>query len=397
MTTTSLPPTDRLLLGPGPSTIAPRVMRALAAPVLSHLDPELTPMLEEVRQRLGRVLQAPGDSLVLAVSGTGTAAMEAAVANLVAPGTRVLVVVTGYFGDRLAEICRRYGAALTRVDVEWGRAADPDDVRTALRQMNGADLVCVVHAETSTGVRNPVREVAALAHEHGALVLVDAVTSLGGHPLDMAGWGLDAVYSCSQKCLGAPSGMSPVALTPAARARRVPCRSFYLDLELLEDYWVRRKYHHTLSASLLYAVREALTMVEEEGLETRWARHRRHHEALVSGCAALGLDLLPDPEHRLWTLNAIRVPPGVDEAAVRRTLLTEFSIEIGAGLGPLAGRIWRVGLMGSSSTPSLLLLFLAAFGKALAAAGYDCNPGAGVSAAQGRLAGPAPTSAGSPR
>ena len=382
----SLPATDRILLGPGPSTIAPRVMRAMAAPVLSHLDPDLVPLLDDVRSRLGRVFQAPEGSLAIALSGTGTSGMEAMVANLVGGGTRVLVAVNGYFSGRVAEICRRYGADVRQVDVEWGRAADPEAVRAALRESTSpVDVVAMVHAETSTGVLNPVAELAAIAHEHGALTLVDTVTSLGGHPVDVAGWGLDAVYSCTQKCLGAPSGMSPVAWTPAARARAVACRSFYLDLDLIEDYWVRRKYHHTLSASMLYALREALVAVDEEGLDARWARHRRHHEALARGIDALGLALLPPAGERLWTLNAVRVPDGVDEAAVRRTLLTEFSIEIGAGLGPLAGRIWRVGLMGASSTPSLVLLFLSAFGRALTRAGFRCDAGAGVEAAAAGL------------
>ena len=373
---------DRILLGPGPSTIAPRVIRAMGAPILSHLDPDFVPLLDDVRSRLGRVFRAPEGSLTISTSGTGTSGMETTVANLVREGTRVLVVVSGYFGERLAEMCRRYGATVTRVDVEWGRAVDPNDVRAALTGTDkDVDVVAIVHAETSTGVLNPVADVAAIAHEHGALILVDAVTSLGGHPLDVAGWGLDAVYSCTQKCLGAPSGMSPVAWTPAARERAVASRSFYFDLSLLEDYWVRRKYHHTLSASMLYALREALVAVEEEGLEARWARHRRHHEALASGIGALGLELLPPATERLWTLNAIRVPAGVDEAAVRRALLTEFSIEIGAGLGPLAGKIWRVGLMGASSTPALLLLFLSAFGQVLSQAGFRCDAGAGVEAA----------------
>lgn len=376
----SLPSADRILLGPGPSTIAPRVMRAMSAPILSHLDPDFVPLLDDVRTRLAGVFQSPPDSLTIAISGTGTSGMEATVANLVGEGTRVLAVVGGYFGERLAEMCRRYGAVVTRVDVEWGRAVDPDAVRAALRATS-ADVVAVVHAETSTGVLNPVEEVATIAHEAGALVLVDTVTSLGGHPVDVAGWGLDAVYSCTQKCLGAPSGMSPVSWAPAARARAVPSRSFYFDLTLLEDYWVRRKYHHTLSSSMLYALREALIAVDEEGLEARWARHQRHHLALAQGVVALGLDLLPPVSERLWTLNAIRVPAGVDEAAVRRTLLTQFSIEIGAGLGPLAGKIWRVGLMGASSTPSLVTLFLAALGHGLKAAGFKCDEGAGVAAA----------------
>ena len=382
----TLPTADRILLGPGPSTIAPRVMRAMAAPILSHLDPEFVPLLDDVRARLHRVFQAPSDSLTLATSGTGTSGMEATIANLVGEGTQVVVIVNGYFGERMAELCRRYGATVTRLDVEWGRAADPDALRTLLgTSQPGIDVCAMVHAETSTGVLNPVAELAAIAREHGALTIVDAVTSLGGHPVKVDEWGLDAVYSCTQKCIGAPSGMSPVAWTPTARKRAVPCRSFYLDLGLLEDYWVRRKYHHTLSTSMIYALREALIAIEEEGLEARWARHERHHEALVRGVEALGLELLPFPGERLWTLNAIRVPGGVDEAAVRRTLLAEFSMEIGAGLGPLAGKIWRVGLMGASSTPSLVLLFLAAFGQALERAGLKCDAGAGVAAAGSAL------------
>ena len=357
-------------------------MRAMAAPILSHLDPDFVPLLDDVRSRLGRVFHAPEGSLTIAISGTGTSGMETTVANLVSEGTRVLVIVNGYFGERLAEMCRRYGAAVTGVDAEWGRAVDPDAVRAVLNGSDkGVDLVALVHAETSSGVLNPVADVSTIAHEYGALVLVDAVTSLGGHPLDVAGWGLDAVYSCTQKCLGAPSGMSPVAWTPTARARAVASRSFYFDLSLLEDYWVKRKYHHTLSASMLYALREALVAIDEEGLEARWARHQRHHEALASGIRALGLELLPPSSERLWTLNAIRVPAGVDEAAVRRALLTEFSIEIGAGLGPLAGKIWRVGLMGASSTPALVLLFLSAFGQVLSRTGFRCDAGAGVEAA----------------
>ncbi|MEQ1760261.1 MAG: alanine--glyoxylate aminotransferase family protein [Vicinamibacterales bacterium] len=377
--TTSLPTADRILLGPGPSTISPRVMRAMAAPVLSHLDPEFVPLLDDVRARLLRVFQAPPDSLTIAISGTGTSGMEATVANLVGEGTRVLAVVGGYFGERLAEMCRRYGATVTRVDVEWGRAVDPDAVRAALKA-TPADVVAIVHAETSTGVLNPVKEIAAIAHAAGALILVDAVTSLGAHPVDVAGDGLDVVYSCTQKGIGAPSGMAPIAWTPAARARAVTSRSFYFDLTLLEDYWVRRKYHHTLSSTMIYALREALLAVEEEGLDARWARHKRNHEALVRGLSALGLDLLPPAPERLWTLNAVKVPAGVDEAAVRRLLLTQFSIEIGAGLGPLAGKVWRVGLMGASSTASLVTLFLGAFGQALAANGHACDPGAGVAA-----------------
>jgi alanine-glyoxylate transaminase/serine-glyoxylate transaminase/serine-pyruvate transaminase len=359
-----LPAAERTLLGPGPSMISPRVMRALGAPMLSHLDPEFLAIMDDTRARLGRVFQAPDAALAIAVSGTGTTAMETAVANLVAPGTRVLSIVTGYFADRLAEICRRYGAEVRRIDVEWGRACDPDLVR---RQLAAApvDIVTVVHAETSTGVLNPVKEIAAAARAVDALTIVDAVTSLGAMPLDAAGWELDAVYSCSQKGVGAPSGVAPLMMSPRALARRVPCRSFALDLTLLEDYWLRRKYHHTMCASLIYALREALLAIEEEGLTARWARHERHHQLLANGLDAIGLSLLPPPGERLWTLNAVRVPDGVDEAAVRRELLQRFNIEIGAGLGPLAGRIWRIGLMGASSTEALVTLCLSALTQSM--------------------------------
>ena len=367
-----LPDTDRILLGPGPSLTAPRVMRAMASPTLSHLDPVVTTLLDDVRMRLGRVFRAPEGSFAFAISGTGTSGMEAAVANLVQPGTRVLVVVTGYFGDRLAQICERYGATVTRLDVEWGRACDPDKLRQAL-SASSADIVGLIHAETSTGVLNPVKELAAIARQHDALVLVDAVTSLGGHPVDVAGWGIDVCYSCTQKCLGAPSGLAPIVFTPRALERRVVCRSFYLDLSLLEDYWVRRKYHHTMSSTLVYALDEALAMVEEEGLEARWGRHERNHHAFVEGLKALGVSLLPPSGERLWTLNAVRVPDGVDEAAVRKHLLEEFNIEIGAGLGPLAGKIWRVGLMGASSAPRLIVLLLGALESAFAQQGRQIH------------------------
>ena len=241
-----LPATERILLGPGPSLIAPRVMRALAAPVLSHLDPDFVPLLDDVRASLQRVFRADSKALTIATSGTGTSAMEAAVANVVSDGMRGVVIVTGYFGDRLAQIFERYGARVRRIDVEWGRAVDPQRLRDELSR-EGADVVGIVHAETSTGVRNPVKELAAIAREKGALTIVDTVTSLGGQEVDLAGWGVDVAYSCTQKCIGAPSGLAPLAISGAARERLVKCRSFYLDLKLLEDYWVGRKYHHTMS------------------------------------------------------------------------------------------------------------------------------------------------------
>jgi alanine-glyoxylate transaminase/serine-glyoxylate transaminase/serine-pyruvate transaminase len=304
--------------------------------------------------------------------------MEATVANLVKEGTRALVVVTGYFGDRLAQMCERYGATVSRLDVEWGRACDPEALRRAL-DANPADVVAMVHAETSTGVLNPIDRMAPLARARGALTIVDAVTSFGGHPLDVEAWSIDACYSCTQKCLGAPSGLAPVVFGPRALQRRVKSRSFYLDLQLLQDYWLNRRYHHTMSSALLCALHEALVMVEEEGLEARRARHERNHHAFLDGLKALGLSVLPPSGERLWTLNAVRVPdwllagakdPAQNEAAVRKYLLDEFNIEIGAGLGPLAGKIWRVGLMGASSTPRLIVLLLGALERAFAAQGH---------------------------
>jgi len=362
-----LPDAERILLGPGPSATSPRVMRAMAAPTLSHLDPQMVALLDDVRARLARLFRAPDGSFALAISGTGTSGMETAVANLVREGTRVLVVVTGYFGDRLAQMCERYGASVTRLDVEWGRACDPDALRKAL-QSSPADIVAMVQAETSTGVLNPIDALAPIARGHGALTIVDAVSSFGGQPLDVEAWAIDACYSCTQKCLGAPSGLSPVVFSPRALEHRVKCRSFYFDLQLLDDFWLKRKYHHTMSSALVYALYEALAMVEEEGLEARWARHERNHHALVAGLAELGLSVLPPPGERLWTLNAVRIPDGIDEAAVRRRLLDEYNIEIGAGLGPLAGKIWRVGLMGASSSPRLVLLLLGALKDALSPA-----------------------------
>jgi len=363
-----LPDTDRVLLGPGPSLTAPRVMRAMASPTLSHLDPLFVALLDDVRARLLRVFGADEGSFALAVSGTGTSGMETAVANLVEPGKRVLVVISGYFGDRLAQMCERYGATVTRLDVTWGRACDPKDLAAALEK-SPADIVAFVHAETSTGVLNPAQQLAAVARQHGALVLVDAVTSFGGHPLKVGPWGIDAAYSCTQKCLGGPAGLAPVVFGPRALERRVKCRSFYFDLALLEDYWLRRKYHHTMSSTLLYAIYEALSIVEEEGLDARWARHEKNHLTFIDGLKRLGLSVLPPEGERLWTLNAVRVPDGIDEAAVRKHLLEQFNIEIGSGLGPLAGKIWRVGLMGASSSPRLILLLLGAFESAFAQQG----------------------------
>ena len=344
-----LPDRERLLLGPGPSPVSPRVIAAMARPMRSHLDPELLAVLDDLRVRLARVLRAPGGSLVLAISGTGTSAMEAAVANLVHPDMRAVAIVNGYFGDRLATMLERHGADVTRVRGDWGRAVKMRLVESALASAR-PQLVTVVHAETSTGVLNPLPQIAAAARAHDALVLADAVTSLGAVPFDMAGWGIDACFSCSQKGLGAPPGLSPIAFAPRARDRVVRSRSVAFDLHQLDDFWSHRRYHHTISAPLVWALHTALTEVEEEGLEARWKRHDAAHGRLLAALSELDLSIWPPAEERLPNLNAVRVPADADEAAVRTVLLNDHAIEIGAGLGPMAGKVWRVGLMGSGAT-----------------------------------------------
>ena len=360
-----LPESDRILLGPGPSMTSPRVMRAMASPTVGHLDPLMVAMLDDVRAKLTKLFRAPEGSFAFAVSGTGTSGMETAVANIVTQGSRATVLINGYFGDRLAQMCERYGATVTRVNSEWGKAIDPAVLEKSLAS-TPADVVAIVHGETSTGVRNPVKELAAIARKHDALTIVDAVTSFGAVQLEIAGWGVDVCYSCTQKGLGAPSGLAPVVFAPRALEKAVKCPSFYFDLTLLKDYWLNRKYHHTMSSALVCALYEALNIVDEEGLDARWARHERNQKAFVDGLSKIGLSLLPPPADQLSSLSTVKIPDGVDDAAVRKMLLEEYSIEIGGGLGPLAGKIWRVGLMGNSSNARLVVLLLGALQSALA-------------------------------
>jgi alanine-glyoxylate transaminase/serine-glyoxylate transaminase/serine-pyruvate transaminase len=302
---------------------------------------------------------------------------------------RATAIVNGYFGDRLAQMLARFGADVSVVAGEWGRAIDPAVVERALKE-RPSDVLTVVHAETSTGVLNPIDDIAPLLNGRGVPWIVDCVTSLGAVPVDAAAWGAAVAYSCSQKGLGAPSGLGPIAFNPAFnRESRDPastCRSFALDRALLEGFWIDRKYHHTISAPMIYALREALVEVDEETLPARWARHRRIHRALVSGLEAIGVGLLPPASDRICSLNALAVPPGIDDAAVRRELLTAHDIEIGGGLGPLAGRVWRVGLMGAGASATALLAFLEAFEGALVKQGFALSRGASVDAASAALA-----------
>ncbi len=356
-------PPARLLLGPGPSPVHPRVSRALAAPALGHLDPALLAMLEEIRGRLRRVFRTANER-TLAVSGTGMAGRAAVLGNLLEPDDHLLVCVAGFFGQRLAELAERMGVRVTRAEKPWGEVFSLDEVEAAARQAR-PKAIAVVHAETSTGALQPLQGLGGLARKQEALLIVDCVTSLGGVPLEIDGWQVDAAYSGTQKCLGGPAGLSPVTLGPraveAAARRRRPPHSWYLDLALLERYWGGdHAYHHTISSPLVYALLESLRVVEEEGLEARWQRHRANAERLWRGLAAMGLEMHVAESQRIPALTTVRVPDGVDEAAVRTRLRESHGIEIGAGLGPLRGKVWRIGLMGYGSQLANVELLLAA-------------------------------------
>ncbi len=356
-------------MGPGPSLVAPSVYEALSRPVIGHLDPEFVRMMEETKGMLRTVFQT-GNRLTFPVSGTGSAGMEFCFVNLLEPGDEVIIGVNGVFGARMVDVATRCGGKVTRVEAEWGRIIEPAAIAEALARVRRPKMVAIVHAETSTGALTPVEEIARMARDAGALMVLDTVTSLGGCPVRVDAWGVDAVYSGTQKCLSCPPGLAPVSFSDragdVARRRRTPVQSWYLDVNLLAAYWgEERTYHHTAPISMAYALHEALRLVLEEGLEARWARHQRHHEMLARGLEALGLMLTAQEGHRLWSLNAVGVPSGADEAAIRRELLNEFQIEIGAGLGPLKGRIWRVGLMGETSREQHVRTLLEALGVLL--------------------------------
>jgi len=375
---------ERLLLGPGPSNVPPEVMAAMLRPTLGHLDPDFLACMQRVRERLGRVFKTK-NRVTFAASGTGTSGMETVLTNLVEPGDRIVVVVNGYFGGRGVELARRLGAEVAEVRFPWGQPADVGAVEKALAAGKTA-LHYFVHAETSTGVLNDAEALAAAGRKHGALVVMDCVTSLGGLNVDVDGFGVDAAFSGSQKCLGAPSGLAPVTFDEKAiakiTARKTQVPSVYLDALWLEKYWgSERAYHHTAPIHTIYAFEEALRLVLEEGLDARFARHVDAHRALAAGLKAMGLELLPPQAARLPMLNAVALPAGLDEAALRKRLLLQHGIEIGSGLGELKGRIVRVGLMGVNANRGAVVRFLAAFEECLVAAGTKAAPGAGVAAA----------------
>jgi alanine-glyoxylate transaminase / serine-glyoxylate transaminase / serine-pyruvate transaminase len=362
-------PPQRILLGPGPSNVEPRVLQAMMAPLLGHMDPVYFECMNEI-QSLMRAVFETENRVTFAVPGTGGAGMEACLANLVEEDEEVVVCVNGFFGQRMADLAARWGGKVIRVETEWGRPLDMQQVRDVYKNSK-ARILTMVHAETSTGMRNPIEELKSLRDVRDAILVVDSVTSLGAHPVGIDRNGIDASYSCTQKGIGAPPGLAPVTFSERALAkihgRKIPPRTWYLDVQLLDKYWnTERVYHHTAPALLSYALREALAIILEEGLEARWQRHERNSKAFVAGIEAMGLGMLVAPEHRLWSLNTVKIPAGVDDAKVRSFLLNQHNIEIGSGFGALKGKIWRVGLMGTNSTENIVLLLLSALRSALA-------------------------------
>ena len=387
-----LNPPPRVLLGPGPSAVSARVLNAMTKPIMGYLDPEFINLMDSVADMLRQVFGAQ-EGFTLPVSGTGSAGMEAGLANLLEPGDLAVVAAHGFFGDRLTDIAARQGATVVQVNTDWGSVIDPQAVEEELNKHPKVKLLAVVHAETSTGVLQPLRELSDLAHSHDALFLVDAVTSLGGNPVDVDEMAIDYCYSATQKCLGAPPGLAPVILsTQASRViekRTEPPRSWYLDLGLLQRYWAggTRVYHHTAPTTMIYALREALRMVLEEGLENRYARHQRNGRAFRSGLEALGMQMLVPEASCTYQLVSVLVPDGVDDVALRGRLLKDYNVEIGGGLGQFRGKIWRVGLMGESSTAANVLLLLSALEALLPTQGFEVPAGQGVAAASRVLAG----------
>jgi alanine-glyoxylate transaminase/serine-glyoxylate transaminase/serine-pyruvate transaminase len=377
-------PTSRVLLGPGPSDVPPRVLAAMGYPLLGHLDPEFVALMDETQGLLRQVFRTE-NRLTMAVSGTGSAGMEAVVVNLIEPGDRMLVCVNGVFGARMVDVAERAGAEVTAIERPYGEVFDPEEVRAAVKKTN-PKVVGIVHAETSTGAWQPVEEIARIAHDAGAMIAIDTVTSLGGVPVEIDAWGIDAAYSGTQKCLSCPPGLAPVTFNARAAEvianRKTKVRSWYLDMQMIQKYWGGdRVYHHTAPISMNYALREALALVVEEGLEARHARHKLNAQALAAGLGAMGIGYATVEGHRLPQLHCVLIPNGVDDLAVRKRLLADWGIEIGGGLGALKGKAWRIGLMGYNSRPANVTLFLGALETCLRDLGADLKPGAALEAA----------------
>jgi len=390
--TTSFNPTPRTLMGPGPSDVHPRILSALGRPTIGHLDPEFVAMMDEVKTMLQYAFQTKNE-LTIPVSAPGSAGMETCFVNLIEAGDKVIVCQNGVFGGRMKENVERTGATAIMVEDDWGKAVDIAKVEAALKANPGVKAVCFVHAETSTGASSDAKAICDLAHQYDAVTIVDAVTSLGGSELRVDDWGIDAIYSGTQKCLSCVPGISPVSFNERAieviKNRKTKVQSWFLDLNLVMGYWgsgqAKRAYHHTAPVNALYALHESLVMLEAEGLENAWARHKKNHLALRAGVEAMGLSFVVDEASRLPQLNAVTIPEGVDEAAVRTRLLNDFNLEIGAGLGALAGKVWRIGLMGHSSRGENILLCLAALDAVLSDMGAKINSGVAVPAATALL------------
>ncbi len=375
----------RILLGPGPTIANPRVLKAMTTPMLGYLDADFVDIMDDTVALLRQVFGTQ-NSLTFPVSGTGTSGMETALINVIEPGDHVIVGINGYFGGRIAEIAERCGGVVTPVHGDWGDIIEPDQIAEACNKVS-PKLVAVVHGETSTGILQPLEKIIEIAHQNDALFLADCVTTLGGQPVSLDARGIDIAYSCTQKCLAGPPGLSPISFSDRAveviRNRKTKIQSFYMDVTLLEEYWMgdTRKYHHTLSMTLVYALREALRIVVEEGEETRYERHEHNARALIAGAEAIGLEPAASENHRLPMLTTLRIPNGVDDATVRKRLIQDYNIEIGGGLGIFAGKAWRIGLMGDAANEQYVLLVLNAIEKLLGEVGHSVEPGTAVRAA----------------
>ena len=385
--TSSFHPPERTLMGPGPSDVNPRILEALSRPTIGHLDPAFITMMDEVKELLQYAFQT-GNELTIPVSAPGSAGMETVFVNLLEPGDKVIICQNGVFGGRMKENAERCGAVAIMVEDEWGATVDLDKVEQALSENPDAKALAFVHAETSTGARSDAESLCALAQKFGCMTIVDAVTSLGGIELKVDDWGIDAIYSGTQKCLSCVPGLSPVSFSERAaeaiRSRKSKVQSWFLDLNLVMGYWgadAKRSYHHTAPVNSLYALHEALVILKEEGLEQSWQRHALNHQAFAAGIEALGLSFVVDEEFRLPQLNAVRFPDSVNDAVVRSQLISEYNLEIGAGLGALAGKVWRIGLMGHASSRSNVLLCLSALGNVLTGMGLTADTSGAVAAA----------------
>ena len=377
-------PPRRTLMGPGPSDVSASVLSALAAPTVGHLDPYFLKIMDEVQDMLRTIFHTTNE-LTLAVSGTGSAGMEACVVNLLEPGDKIVVCTNGVFGGRMADVAGRIGAEVVQINRPFGEIFSVEEIAEVVKKEK-PKVLGIVHAETSTGAAQSLNEISKVVHEADALLLVDCVTSVGGMPVKIDEWDIDAAYSGTQKCLSCPPGLAPVTFSSRAvaamDARKTKVSSWYLDMSMVRSYWGEsRAYHHTAPINMNYGLHEALRLVLAEGMENRYSRHYANHCALKAGLQAMGIEFAVADDHQLPMLNAVKIPDGVDDATIRGQLLNQFGIEIGGGLGPMKGKTWRIGLMGESSQTTHVLLFLAALDQCLLHAGYQLSPGAGVAAA----------------